>query len=922
MRYTQNFFQTTKIIALAILLMFAMAISTLTLARASDYEIKPRADWVKPVTADQNALDKDNQVSRGVYYLLADNQVKVTNAQKIFYRHYSLKAMNAQGLDQLGHVEIWFDPSYQKLTLHSISVYRGNKVIDKLNTAKVKILQREKELELRIYDGSKTANIFLEDIQVGDVLDYAYSISGSNPVFKQHQFGSFDLQWGVPVNHIYNRLLLPKDNDIHFTYINTKNEVRMQELGDEREYLWERKKVPAMIVAAETPSWHDSYPYVQWGNYRNWQNVAQWALPLYRIPATLNQSLQKIISQIAEKHRSSEDRMLAALLFVQNEIRYLGVEIGANSHAPNPPDLVLSRRFGDCKDKTLLTLTMLKALGIKAQAALVNTNLRRGIAQLEPGPNAFNHVLVRAQVGEQEYWLDPTRQKQISTLKELYQPNYDFSLLIDADSKALTPMPKLNNQIQKRIVHTRIDNSMGIHQPAKFTVTTTYQGISAENMRNSLAVENLDDLQKRYLNYYARYYPSITQASPMTVADDEAKNQLVMTEYYSVPQLWTRDEEKKRLESRYYSPEIDGLLTRPSQPIRTSPLALSHPIDLDQVTEILLPEEWPITAENKRVEGPGFELTHIVSATEKTLTLRDHYISLTDHLMPEQVSKHVETIEQVKNMLGYSLWQNDQKLASTTNNPEQSDTNAESASAGLVQNFNWTIATLAVLASIIWIQLAMRFYRRDPPVRINGTDTIEATTPTGFGGWLIIPMISITLTPLRILKTLADVDIYSLSTWAVLSTPTNPNFYPAQIPILIFELVGNIGAFVFTLLLVIFLYKKRSIFPRAYMLIFAGLLLFHLSDNTLAYFFVKGQNLVLAKEWTDLVLASVGYVLWSIYFMRSERVRATFVTRYHDVDPMNSVLSVHVSTVEPVNAIEEVTEVKQASHSDGGASAS
>lgn len=910
---------TSRIAIIAILATILLIVITVcfpTLANASDYDIKPRASWVKEITPDQKALDKDNQVSRGVYYLLADNQVRVSNTQKTTYRHFTLKALNAQGLDQLGHVEIWFDPSYQKLTLHSISVYRGNKIINKLTGAKVKILQREKELELRIYDGSKTANVFLEDIQIGDVLDYAYSITGSNPVFKDHLFGGFDLQWGAPVNRIFNRLILPKDRDVHFTYINTKNEVQTREIADEREYIWERRQVPALIVASETPSWHDAYPYVQWGDYKNWQGVAQWALPLYRVPTVLNSSMQRVVNQIAEKHSDAEAKMLAALLFAQKEIRYLGVEIGANSHAPNPPDLVLSRRFGDCKDKTLLTLTLLKALGIKAQAALVNTNLRRGITQLEPSPNAFNHVMVRAQVDGKDYWLDPTRQQHISSIKELYQPNYDFSLLIDADSTALTPMPKLDSQIQKRIVHSLIDSSAGVKQPAKLTITTTYQGISAENTRNSLAVENLDDLQKRYLNYYARYYPSIKLASAMTVVDD-ATNQLVITESYLVPQLWSLNEEKKRLESNYYSPEIDSLLTRPSQPIRDSPFALTHPIELEQVTEILLPETWTITGESKRVEGPGFELTHKISATEKTVTMRDHYISRADHLTPEQVSKHVEAIEQAKNILGYSLWQNDQQSTSTPTNQEQANAIGEVSNVSFTQNFNWTIATLAVLFTILWVHFAIKFYRRDPFVSSHDSDVTETLTPRGFGGWLLIPMISITLTPLRILNDLSDVEIYSLPTWVILETSSNPAFYPAQIPILIFELAGNLGAFVFALLLVILLYKKRSIFPRAYMITFGAILLFHLCDNLLAAYFVKVENLSLAKEWTSLIITSIAYAFWALYFLRSERVKATFTNRYQKAHPKNDILSIHTATVETIAAHEEFREIKKTSHIDG-----
>ena len=144
--------------------------------------------------------------------------------------------------------------------------------------------------------------------------------------------------------------------------------------------------------------------------------MARWAKPLYRVPASLDRPLQSVVERIARAEPSPAGRMLAALRLVQGEVRYLGVEIGQNSHAPNPPALVFARRFGDCKDKTLLTLTLLQHLGIEARAALVNTDLQRGVADQLPNPGAFDHVLVRAHVDGKTWWIDPTRRVQNADL--------------------------------------------------------------------------------------------------------------------------------------------------------------------------------------------------------------------------------------------------------------------------------------------------------------------------------------------------------------------------------------------------------------------------------------------------------------------------------------------------------------------------
>ena len=125
------FSQLPRLLITVWILIFSMPL----MAKAAEYEIKSRGSWVKPITPDFQASNKDNQTSRGVFYLLADHQVRVEGLQKSTYRHLALKALNEQGLDQLGHVEIWFDPSYQTLTLHTVSLKRGNRVIDKLSDA-------------------------------------------------------------------------------------------------------------------------------------------------------------------------------------------------------------------------------------------------------------------------------------------------------------------------------------------------------------------------------------------------------------------------------------------------------------------------------------------------------------------------------------------------------------------------------------------------------------------------------------------------------------------------------------------------------------------------------------------------------------------------------------------------------------------
>jgi transglutaminase-like putative cysteine protease len=79
------------------------------------------------------------------------------------------------------------------------------------------------------------------------------------------------------------------------------------------------------------------------------------------------------------KAADDEEYILEAIRFVQDEVRYLGVETGINTHKPYPPSQILAQRFGDCKDKSLLLTTLLQARNIEAYPVLVNTSLKQSL---------------------------------------------------------------------------------------------------------------------------------------------------------------------------------------------------------------------------------------------------------------------------------------------------------------------------------------------------------------------------------------------------------------------------------------------------------------------------------------------------------------------------------------------------------------
>lgn len=632
-------------------------------ALALEYRLGPTPSWVKPVPQDADSGLESGQAANGVYYMVVDQQTRLVRSDKATYRRLVSRALTERGVDTVGNVGIEFDPSFQRLTVHTLTLRRGQQKQDRLPTARIKVLHRESELERRVYDGTKTVDIVLDDVRVGDVVEYAYSLVGSNPVFSGTEFGRMDMQWRVPVHILHRRLTVPDNRAIVWRAHLQVAEPAVDHHDGWTDYVWHAADVPAVARQGDTPGWYDPYAAVEWSEYRNWAAVARWAEPLYSVPERPRGSLRAEIDRIAASASGPQERLREVLAFVQSEIRYLGVEIGSGSHAPRLPEQVLARRYGDCKDKVLLAVAMLRSLGVSAHPALVHTRLRQAVANTLPMPGAFNHVILRAEAGGQTFWLDPTRAAQSGSLDRVAQADFGQALVLDGRSEALTAMPPPAASQARREIAMRIDASMGFASNVTMSVHSAYEGAAADDMRDTLRHDNLEDLQRSYLNYYLRSYPGLEIDKPLAFSDDEAGNRLVTIERYRIDSLWAKNLEPGKREAYLYVPDIRSALRRPDDTVRMAPLAVNHPEDVSVSLTALLPDDRSIKPSQNLISSKAFEFRESTEYSDRVLRLNYRFRSLADHVLPADLATHVADLETSRRLVGYTLRPIDKPLA-------------------------------------------------------------------------------------------------------------------------------------------------------------------------------------------------------------------------------------------------------------------
>ena len=610
------------------------------------FTVRPVPVWVRQVETPA-ASSADGEERSGSLFLLDDHQTRVEGQKTERFCRHVKKVLSATGLEAESELQLVFEPSYQTLVIHHVRILRGGRVINALDPSEINVIQQESELDQRIYNGQLSAIVVLKDVRVGDQIDYAYTVAGDNPVMGGRFDDDFYLADAEPIRRLYRRLVWPTGRKLFMRPSNTEAQPLVSEARGVTEYLWGGENVAAVAYEEGAPAWYDPTPRVRLSEFENWGEVVRWALPLYQV----REFSPELRDKIEEWRRVSDDparRLVAALRFVQDEVRYLGIELGPYSHQPSQPSQVLARRFGDCKEKSLLLVTVLGALGIEAHTALVNSETGSGLADAPPSPYAFDHVIVRATLDGRTYWLDPTISNQRGTLDAYYPPSYGRALVLRAGSDALEKIPAPAESGPTVEVAERYTVA-GDGRGAAFEVVTTYRGPDADEVRYSLSQRSTAELGKTSLNYYAGRDPSIRADGPVQVTDDVDANVLVVRERYTIPRFW--------LDGRraFAADSIDSKLSVPGAAERTAPLAVAHPIHLRHVVEVRLPDTDDAPPDSGTITNAALTLSYNYARRGHTLRLEYTLRSLGDHIPAEQVTEYLEDLIRMRQAVGYEL---------------------------------------------------------------------------------------------------------------------------------------------------------------------------------------------------------------------------------------------------------------------------
>ncbi len=474
--------------------------------------------------------------------LLGDIQVRFAKAGDTSYYATAWQIGTAQGLDGSA-LQVDWDPALETLTIHKYRIIRDGQPIDLLGDGHaIKVIQREGGLENAMLDGRLTATLQPEDLRVGDVVELAYSIDMHDPAMdgrSEYVAGPSD---GVNFGRFRVRMLWDKDKKMQWRVFPGIIQPKLKKTPLGTELIADVINGTAPLGPEGAPSRFKLVNGLEITEFGDWQGVSHTFAPLYAKAVALEPGspvkaeAAKIAAQTSDPKRRAE----LALKLVQDQIRYLFLGMDDGGFVPASADQTWSRRFGDCKAKTVLLVALLNELGVTARPVLVNTKQGDLVAARLPTMEGFDHAIVEAQIGGKSYWLDGTRLGDDS-LDRLEAPNYRVGLpvtLAGSPLVAIVPDP-LDRPTQ--VISLTLDASRGIDVPALASGEMRFHGTSASDMRQTYAGYSQADRQRELRKLWRNSYDFVAPGKILT-ADDPATGDFLITMTGSAAMDWTREQ--------------------------------------------------------------------------------------------------------------------------------------------------------------------------------------------------------------------------------------------------------------------------------------------------------------------------------------------------------------------------------------------
>ncbi|MBC2062034.1 DUF3857 domain-containing protein [Listeria marthii] len=327
------------------------------------------------------------------------------------------------------------------LYIHTLSVVRDGKVIDKLDDINVKVLDYVRDENQASFNDEKKVTVLIRDLHLNDIfvietsIERKYEESSIRNQFFRWIYSAPNSYWA------YGKYRFELKNETE-----KKLETNFHYFRDEAGAILEKDKVmvphnESYTIEKENYIGEDAKeleltPFIDFVTEQTYPEITKTISDIYQkfYQVDIAGFAADLVAEL-DALPSLDHKIKHAIDFVQKEIYYLYNETEMDGHEPQAAEVTFSTKQGDCKAKTVLLKVILDYLGVDSELILVNYGSDVFLPVYTPSPFNFNHAILKITHEGQVYFVDATMSNDQGFLANRQKNSFMYYLEIKAGTE-------------------------------------------------------------------------------------------------------------------------------------------------------------------------------------------------------------------------------------------------------------------------------------------------------------------------------------------------------------------------------------------------------------------------------------------------------------------------------------------------------
>jgi tetratricopeptide (TPR) repeat protein len=250
-------------------------------------------------------------------------------------------------------------------------------------------------------------SVVFKDLQPGDAVELHYRFWSGNSGDLWHEFWNTYQVHASFYQRYWEYSVLSNRKDLNYRSAPPAPKPEIGDFCGYTKYTWKGEKYAGWrLDLSMLPPQADMCGQIWLSTMADWQVLGDWYQSVTDAILGENPRSNQLSDSLAAGLSSDRDKLAAFYRYIVLEIPYQTIQFNYHASMPHKPDDVLLNKWGDCKDKGMLLVQMLRHSGIQSWPVLVMTR-NNGTAIPQP-QFEFDHLIVSCVINDDTIFVDPT----------------------------------------------------------------------------------------------------------------------------------------------------------------------------------------------------------------------------------------------------------------------------------------------------------------------------------------------------------------------------------------------------------------------------------------------------------------------------------------------------------------------------------